>query len=60
VFDTIVQLFRVDASGVITPDEDPMNTKEIVFQFNLQAADADGGARVLGVHQRGEGIARIS
>ena len=28
VLDTIVQLFRVYASGVITPDEDPMNTKE--------------------------------
>ena len=26
--DTIVQLFRVCASGVITPVEDPMNTKE--------------------------------
>jgi hypothetical protein len=26
--DTIVQLFRVYASGAITPDEDPMNTKE--------------------------------
>jgi hypothetical protein len=28
VLDTIVQLFRVDASGVIAPDEDPMNTKK--------------------------------
>jgi hypothetical protein len=28
VLDTIVQLFRVYASGVITPDEDPVNTKE--------------------------------
>jgi hypothetical protein len=28
VLDTIVQLFRVYASGVITPDEVPMNTKE--------------------------------
>ena len=26
--DTMVQLFRVYASGVITPDEAPMNTKE--------------------------------
>src|SRR6266853_3743241 len=32
--------------------------ERIVFRFNLQAADTDGGARVLGVHQRGEGIAR--
>jgi hypothetical protein len=28
VLDTIIQLFRVYASGVITPDEDSMNTKE--------------------------------
>jgi hypothetical protein len=28
VLDTIVQLFRVYASGVITPDQDPMDTKE--------------------------------
>jgi len=28
VLDTIVQLFRIYASGVITPDEDPMDTKE--------------------------------
>ena len=26
--DTIVRLFRVDASDVITPDENPMNTKK--------------------------------
>src|SRR5579864_2394624 len=31
--------------------------ERIVLQFNLQGADADGGARVLSVHQCGEGIA---
>src|SRR5258708_38856338 len=44
--------------GIAETDEDPNEHERIIFHFHLQGADADGGARVLGVHQRGEGIAR--
>ncbi len=38
--------------------EDPNEHESIIFQFNLQGTDADSGAGVLGIRQRGEGIAR--